>query len=107
MQYAHELYKSSPVVCAFAQFCEQVLSVHAARQLFSAVQSALPVHAFAADAQVPAPVDSVNLHVLQALAPAHVPFSHVSPLAHAWPQLPQFTTHNKKTTHKKPHTVSS
>ena len=37
-------------MCAFAQVCEHVLSVHASRQVFSALQSAFAVHAFAADA---------------------------------------------------------
>lgn len=92
-------------MCAFAQVCEQVLSVHAWRQVFSALQSAFAVHAFAAEAQAPAPVDSVITHESHALAPAHVPLSHVSPLAHAWPHEPQFAALDCVSTHVLPHTV--
>ena len=92
-------------MCAFAQFCEQVLSVHASRQVFSVLQSAFAVHALAADAQAPAPVDSFITHELHALAPAHVPLSHVSPLAHAWPHVPQFAALDWVSTQVLPHTV--
>ena len=83
MQLPHALYRSSPAECIVEQFCEHVLVVHASRHVLSAAQSAFALHAFAADAQAPPPVDALPTQDSHELAPEHVPLLQVSPLAHA------------------------